>query len=220
MMWIVLIIAALTLIGVVAWMWERAYYANQPFTFSQLVFLLLLIPVFALIFVFFANPSKKAQTDPSQPLVGDFPDKGVLVIVPWQGRPVAVIAAPSLPLDRMKSDRDEFTPDELVINVEVVDGHDQHIVLTDFDPSVEMQFKLSPRQIEAARKLAVDQKKPAETPEDLAAVIKVGFWDGARWVLFTREKHGFQIVGSQDSLVAKVRLKKWGDPPIAWTPSR
>ena len=44
------------------------------------------------------------------------------------------VRAPSVPLDQMKGEGNDFTPAELVINVEVVDAKDEHTVLTDFDP--------------------------------------------------------------------------------------
>ncbi len=80
----------------------------------------------------------------------------------------------------MKGEGNDFTPAELVINVEVVDANDAHTVLTDFDPPLEIEFKFP---------AFPDQKRqgtgrPAEDEhrlcaDDLASMIKVGFWNGA-----------------------------------------
>jgi hypothetical protein len=222
LMGIALVIVAMLLIGVVAWMWERSYYQNQPFTFSQLVLLLLIIPVVALLFAMFVNPSKKrGGAGAGEQVVALFPEVFTTVVIPWQGRPAIAVRAPTVPLDQMKGEGNEFTPAELVANIEVVDANDEHKVLTDFDPPLEFEFKFPPSLIKNARALATRQQIAASSAEDLASVIKVGFWNGARWVLFTKEKHNYRIQGNDNTgYVGKVNLKKWGDPPIAWNPPK
>jgi hypothetical protein len=223
MMWIAVAIAAIVLIGVVSWMWERAYYKDQPFTFSQLVLLLLIIPAVALLFAMFVNPSKKqrgGEASGSQ-VVAPFPDAFTTVVIPWQGRSVMAVRVPSVPLDQMKGEGNDFTPAELVINVEVVDANNAHTVLTDFDPPLEIEFKFPTSLIKNARELATRQKMNIDSVDDFASVIKVGFWNGLRWVLFTKEKHNFRIQGNDTTgYVGKVNLTKWGDPPIAWNPPK
>jgi hypothetical protein len=103
----------------------------------------------------------------------------------------------------------------------VVDAKDEHTVLTDFDPPLEIELKFPPSLIKNARELAARQKTTITSADDLASVIKVGFWNGARWVLFTKEKHNYRIQGNDTTgYVGKVNLKKWGDPPIGWNPPR
>lgn len=222
LMGIALIIVAMLVIGVVAWMWERSYYKDQPFTFSQLVLLLLIIPVIALLFAAFVNPSKKhGGYTPGDQVVATFPEAFTTVVIPWQGRPAIAIRAPSVPLDQMKGEGNDFTPAELVINVEVVDANNEHMVLTDFDPPLELEFKFPPSLIQHAREMAGRQQTTIASADDLVQVIKVGFWNGARWVLFTPEKHNYRIQGNDNTgYVGKVNLKKWGDPPIAWNPPK
>ena len=223
MMGIAVVIAAVVLIGVVSWMWERSYYKDQPFTFSQLVLLLLIVPAVALLFAMFVNPSKKqrgGETAGSQ-VVAPFPEAFTTVVIPWQGRSVIAVRVPSVPLDQLKGEGNDFTPAELVINVEVVDAKDEHTVLTDFDPPLEIEFKFPASLIKNARELAARQQININSADDLAGVIKVGFWNGARWVLFTNEKHNFRIQGNDTTgYVGKVNLRKWGDPPIAWNPPK
>jgi hypothetical protein len=220
LMGIALIIVAMLVIGVVAWMWERSYYKDQPFTFSQLVLLLLIVPVIALLFAAFVNPSKKrGGYTPGDQVVAPFPEAFTTVVIPWQGRPAMAVRAPSVPLDQMKGEGNDFTPAELVINVEVVDANKEHIVLTDFDPPLELEFKFPPSLIKNARDLAARQQASIASADDLVSVIKMGFWNGARWVLFTKEKHNYRIQGNDNTgYVGKVNLKKWGDPPIGWNP--
>jgi hypothetical protein len=222
MLGIALVIVAMLFIGVVAWMWERSYYKDQPFTFSQLVLLMLIIPTVALLFAMFVNPPKKrGGYVAGDQVVATFPETFTTVVIPWQGRPVMAVRAPSVPLDQMKGEGNDFTPAELVINVEVVDAKDEHTVLTDFDPPLEIELKFPPSLIKNARELAARQKTSITSADDLASVIKVGFWNGARWVLFTKEKHNYRIQGNDTTgYVGKVNLKKWGDPPIGWNPPR
>lgn len=217
-MWIAVVMAVMLLIGAVAWMWERSYYKDQPFTFSQLVFLLLLVPAAVLLLVMFLEPAKK-QSRAGDQVIATFSDAFTTVVVPWQGRPVSVVRAPMVPLDQMKGEGNDFTPAETVINVEIVDGKDQHTIVTDFDPAIEVEFKFPGTLIEKASQLAARQEIKIATADDLTSVIQIGFWDGARWVLFTKAKHNYRIQGNASTgYVGKVDLKKWGDPPIGWNP--
>ena len=158
MMWIAAVVAVLLLIGVVSWIWERSYYGDQPFTFSQLILLLLIIPVGVLLFAMFVNPDKKQRGTsgggPSNPVVASFPDAFTTVVVPWQGRPVTVVRVPTVPLDQMKGTNNDFEPKELVINVEVVDANKEHTIMTDFDPTLEIEFNFPKTLIDNARKLS------------------------------------------------------------------
>lgn len=219
-MGIVVVMTVILLIGVVSWMWERATYKDQPFTFSQLVLLLMIIPMVVLLFAMFMNPSKKQQRS-GEPVVAIFSDAFTTVVVPWQGRAVAVVRAPMVPLEQMKGEGNDFTPAELVINVEVVDAKDAHTIVTDFDPAIEVEFKFPGTLIENASKLAARQEIKIGSAADFTSVIQLGFWDGTRWVLFTKEKHNYRIQGNASTgYVGKVNLKKWGDPPIGWNPPK
>jgi hypothetical protein len=42
--------------------------------------------------------------------------------------------------------------------------------------------------------------------------LKLAFWEGSRWVLFTKEKHHFQL----HSDFALALIQHWGDPGVAW----
>lgn len=225
MMWIAAVVAVLLLIGVVSWIWERSYYGDQPFTFSQLILLLLIIPVGVLLFAMFVNPDKKQRGTsgggPSNPVVASFPDAFTTVVVPWQGRPVTVVRVPSVPLDQMKGTNNDFEPKELVINVEVVDANKEHTIMTDFDPTLEIEFNFPKTLIDNARKLAAQTDIQINSANDFTSVIKIGFWDGVRWVQFTRENHAYRIQGNESTgYVGKVNLTKWGAPPIAWNPPK
>ena len=218
LMVLIVIVAVLAFIGVASWMYERAT-SDRPFTFSQLIFLLMLIPVVVLVVAFFVNPSRKSNTsggDPSQPLVADFPEEKSVVIVPWQGHAAIVHKAPSLPMSKLASEHDDFTPSVLIINAEIVDARDERTILTDFDPPIEIQVKFPDTVIANARKRA-SQTKSAPSNDDVLAALQLGFWDGSRWVLFTKEKHNFRLL-TTGGIVGVVTLKKWGDPPVGAGP--
>ena len=74
-------------------------------------------------------------------------------------------------------------------------------------------------------KIAEQESKvlnPGEpTPAQIAAAMQLGFWDGCRWVLFTKEKHNFRILPNnqpETGGVEIVDISKWGDPPISHGP--
>jgi hypothetical protein len=42
--------------------------------------------------------------------------------------------------------------------------------------------------------------------------LKLGFWDGTRWVPFTKEKHHFEL----HAHFAIALIRHWGDPGVGW----
>jgi len=75
-------------------------------------------------------------------------------------------------------------------------------VLTAFGPAFELRIRYMAADVTAAG----------------GGQIWMGFWDGAKWVLFTAAKHQFSL--EPDSTPATgghsvVMISNWGDPPIA-----
>ena len=217
LLWLAIIIVALTVIGAMSMIFDASR------SFLGIVIILMLIPTVVLVFAMLVNPAKRgghSGGDPSTPLVADYPDKGVTVIVPWQGRAVIVQSMPSVPLDQLKSERDAFKPGGLLMNPEVLDARHPETVLTTFEPPMEIQVKFPNAAIENARQLVRKQKqneKYEPTTDEVVAALQLGFWDGARWVQFTKEKHKLRFLTTA-GIVGVVSLSKWGDPPIGWGP--
>ncbi len=86
--------------------------------------------------------------------------------------------------------------------VEDVDGK-PGAPLTSFDPPIELDVAYVTLELyEAVR---------------TARPLKLGYWDGNQWVVFTYEQHLYELLSPVDGAVGKVMISSWaGDPPIAW----
>jgi hypothetical protein len=42
--------------------------------------------------------------------------------------------------------------------------------------------------------------------------LKLAYWDGSRWVVFTKEEHQFEL----HSEWAIALIRHWGDPGVGW----
>jgi hypothetical protein len=122
--------------------------------------------------------------------------------VPDQGRWVKVIEKPLPPLSRLPGTKD-FTPIRLIGNIAVVDYDDPNVVLTTFDPPIELSAVYHDMDLfEAAR----SNRR-----------LKLGYWNGKRWVVFTTSQHGYLLMPPTRGGRGKAKIARWaGDPPIAW----
>ncbi len=183
---------------------------NVEFQLSNLLTLLaLILALLIALVILLAGQLGGPGTPPGEgePIEKRFPDKGVTVTVPWQGRAVDIVRLPLLPLEKLASDTDEFKPKRLVMNFEVVDAKHTDSIITDFEPPFELRVEL---------------------PEDYLAGIKhnydaieMGFWDGCRWIEFTKEKHQFTVRPNDppgSGAVATAMISNWADPPFGLGP--
>ncbi len=183
---------------------------NVEFQFSNLLTLLaLILALLIALVILLAGQLGGPGTPPGEGESAEkrFPDKGVTVTVPWQGRTVDVVRLPLLPLEKLTSDTDEFKPKRLVMNFEVVDAKDTDTVVTDFEPPFELRVDI-PEEYLAGIKHNYD-------------AIEMGFWDGCRWIKFTREKHQFQMRPNDPpgtGAVAIAMISNWADPPCGYGP--
>jgi hypothetical protein len=163
----------------------------------------------------------------SEEVIVDFPKEGVRVRIPPQNgqdsqKKMLPKSVPSLPISKLSSNEDEFKPAKLVINVEVVDADDPLTILTDFDPAFEIRAKYTSSdlmQLEKA-KTAYYQGGGAIGGKG-EPVFQLGFWNGCRWVLFTKAKHNYRIEPNNPPHTGGVEIvdiSKWGDPPIGHGP--
>lgn len=136
------------------------------------------------------------QTDKSGDLIADFSEEGVSVKIPPQRSLQKLLAktVPAVPINQLSSKNDEFKPVRFVIHVELVDANDPDTILTDFDPAFELQVKYTPEDLARLEQAKTDyyQRGGKQGDKD-EPTFQLGFWDGHRWVLFTKKKHNYRI---------------------------
>jgi len=139
-----------------------------------------------------------------QPYIKEWPEKGVSILVPPQENGVEVNWA-ERGLPRSLPDSPIFRLIRLVINFEIEEAGKPCAVLMDFKPPFELRVRYEQDDLEQARQ--VD------------GTLKLAFWDGQHWVLFTREKHGFELQPDPPPGTGGIgfaRISHWGDPPVGW----
>jgi hypothetical protein len=135
--------------------------------------------------------------------VYNFPNlfTGLSVIIPDQGRWVEVIIKDSMPASMPGNAN--FTPIRVIANIAVIDVDDPKVPLTSFNPPIEL----------AAAYLSQDLHQAGQNNRQL----KLAYWDGAQWVVFTPGAHQFVLLAPTTGAIGKVKISEWaGDPPIAW----
>lgn len=119
-------------------------------------------------------------------------DVGVVVTVPTQAIPRSLsIVRLELPKpEEVPATPNEFIPTRLVVNfqVEEEDGS----VVQQFSPPMVLRLEFSDRELAAA----------ADGQE-----LKLGVWNGTRWVVFTKKKHQLEM----HSRFAIALIRHWGD---------
>jgi hypothetical protein len=135
--------------------------------------------------------------------VYDFPHlyTGISVIVPDQGGWVKVIVKDLPPANLPGTE--SFTPIRVLANIAVTEYDDESKILTTFNPPIEL----------AAAYLSQDLHQAARHNRPL----KLAYWDGVQWVVFTPEEHHFVLLAPTTGAIGKVTISGWaGDPPVAW----
>lgn len=141
----------------------------------------------------------------SEPLQGlkQYNFFGMTVTVPDQnGRWVKVVEKAIPPLSSMPGSA-AFTPIRVLANVVVVDFYDPNVILKHFDPPIKIEVGYQTQDLfEAAR---------------VARRLKLAYWDGDQWVVFTDADNNFSLLPPTTGAVGEVTISDWiGDPPIAW----
>jgi hypothetical protein len=88
-----------------------------------------------------------------------------------------------------------FKPIDRLINFQVV-GQDGRPVQR-FSPPMVLRVRIT----EAARNWAAQSGQ-----------LRLAFWDGVKWVPFTKRKHLFHLTSDHGLAV----IRDWGDPAVAW----
>lgn len=133
----------------------------------------------------------------------DFNDEGAAVIVPEQGKKLRVAKRPLGKLEDMKSKSGKFKPWRLVFNFEMEDEDNPGTFVSEFETPIELRIRYTRGDLQKAE----NAKKP----------LRIGFWDGSDWVVFSEDKHLLKQVEDSDAQSGGelvVQLTKWSDPPI------
>ena len=109
-----------------------------------------------------------------------------------------------------------------MINVELVDANDPMTILTDFDPAFELRAKYTPEDMARLEQAKTAYYQGGGIKGGIGEpVFQLGFWNGCKWVLFTKEKHNYRIVPNippETGGFEVVNISKWGDPAIGHGP--
>lgn len=133
----------------------------------------------------------------------DFSEEGATLNVPEQRIKLRPVKRPKGDLKDMKSRSGGFKPWRLVINFEMEDEENPGSYISEFEKPLVLRVRYTRGDIEKAAK----DGKP----------LRIGFWDGSDWVVFTEEKHNFIREPDTDGKSGGemvVYLSKWADPPI------
>lgn len=137
--------------------------------------------------------------------VFNFDQEGVAVTVPQQDRRIKVVKLPLGQADKMVGKPGGFQSDRLVINFALEDEDNPGVYLEEFEPPFELRVRYTRGDLEKAQKAGKE--------------LRLAFWDGTQWVVFTREKHQFELQASSQGDgggYGIVRISHWGDPNIGW----
>jgi hypothetical protein len=138
----------------------------------------------------------------------DFDEESVTITVPDQKvKKAKAVKLPLGKLDEMKGREGGFKPGRLVINFALVDEDNPETILTEFDPPFELRVRYTRGDLERAKKAGKS--------------LELGFWNGDEWVVFTPEKHQFQLQSDAKENAGGygvAQISHWGDPNIGWGP--
>ncbi|NTV83746.1 MAG: hypothetical protein HGA23_05525, partial [Bacteroidales bacterium] len=90
-----------------------------------------------------------------------------------------------------------FTPVRLIVNFAVIEivGGKPGAPVTSFDPPIEIDVAYVTLELyEAVR---------------TARPLKLGYWDGNQWVVFTSANHQYEFLSPVDGAVGRVTISNW-----------
>ena len=177
-----------------------------------LVIAVALVLVVILVALIPAARGKHDTPHDGEPIDVEFPDKHVHVSVPWQGYAVNVVRIPFPPLSELPQIEvaGRPWPHLGVLNVVVARHDNPDALVTQFDPRLTLRLAYSAEDLGRAKEAGLNYPV-------------FGFWDGCRWVLFTKEKHRLSYEDNPNPTAeiagyATVELAAWSDPYIGRGP--
>ncbi len=98
-----------------------------------------------------------------------------------------------------------FHPFRVVVGLEFFDPTKANAVVAKFNPPIEISIRYT------------NQDKTYA--DNVCRELRLGYWDGTRWIRFTKTKNGFRLKRNKPSGTGgwgKVKVKNWIDPAKAW----
>ena len=135
----------------------------------------------------------------------EFPEKGVIVIIPESAPTVEVNLLEPPAFEEMPVDPIGFHPFRLITNIKMVDTTQPNKKVVAFDKPVVVHVHYT--------------KADYDLTEAVRRPLCLGFWDGTQWIPYTSSKHHFQLVSEaspEDGGWGIFEVLAWGDPPHAW----
>jgi len=141
---------------------------------------------------------------------------GISIVVPEQlsGDQIVPITKGSINLRAVPHYSDGFMLIRHIANVVFVEkatyeeGHEIPYS-GNFDPMVEIYVGYSAFDVMATR---FDPEHRYDIQN-----LKLGFWNGSKWVIVSKDDYHYFILPPETGQVAKFMIRNWvGDPPIAW----
>jgi hypothetical protein len=125
-----------------------------------------------------------------------FEDKGVWVVVPTQARarPLRIVELDDSDLADMPATPNVFGPDRVVISFQV-EEEGNGCPVDGFSPPMVLMVEFAEQDLDLVKQ---------------GHELKLAFWDGSRWVVFTKEKHQLEM----HSRFAIALIRHWGDPTV------
>jgi hypothetical protein len=124
------------------------------------------------------------------------------------GKNVKIVKLTSKKMSEVPERAGVFKPGRLIMNFAGENEGEPGVVLTHFNPPLELRVKFT----------KADQDRVSDPVKDL----KMAFWseDEDNWVLFTKDKHQYKVEmnNSGKGGTATAFITHWGDPQVAIGP--
>lgn len=137
-----------------------------------------------------------------QNFIFEYRQAGVTFIIPPQAEPISVRRLPKGTLRNKPPEAGIFHPIRLVLNFELIARRDPWQPLEKFDPPITIRVRYTREDFEKAH-----------------GELKLGYWDGEKWTVFTHSKHHFHLIPDKkpaDGGTGEVVVASWIDPALGW----
>jgi hypothetical protein len=123
----------------------------------------------------------------------------VIVNFPGQAKPVKVKRVPIHLILPRQMLQEGFQPFRLVINLKIVEAAHPDIIVTKFNPPIEIRMHYTEADLNAARDVGKD--------------LSLGYWEGTTWTKCTVKQIPGRSPAAGGWLVASI--SGWGDPTLS-----
>lgn len=133
-----------------------------------------------------------------------FRKQGVVVLVPPQPQPVLVERLDPPQVEALPGGPVDFQPFRTVIDLKVKLEASPNTYVTQFNPPITIRIRCTHKDVKRAK---------------LFNYLKLGYWDGKKWVHCTAKTHKFQLEVDKTIKYAGwgiIQISNWDDPIPTW----